>query len=83
MADQSHVISWLDVEVDRNLTITERPLCILDRQQRQLRERVVKLVKVQWEHHNPDEATWEQEGVFHELYPYLFTPEELEGEFPF
>ena len=33
VADPSHVISWQEVEVDRNLTLMERPLCILDRQQ--------------------------------------------------
>ena len=44
VADPSHVISWQDVEVDRDLTLAERPLCILDRQQRQLRGRVVRLV---------------------------------------
>ena len=26
----------------------------------------------------PEEATWEQEGVFRELYPDLFSSEELE-----
>ena len=83
VADPSHVISWQDVEVDRNLTLEERPLCILDRQQWQLQGRVVRLVKILWEHHSPEEATWEQEGVFRELYPDLFSPEELEGEFPF
>ena len=82
VADPSHVINWQDVEVSRNLTLAERPMCILDRQQRQLRGRVVRLVKVQWEHHSPEEATWEQEGTFRELYPDLFTPEELEDEFP-
>ena len=61
--DPNHVINWDVIEVELEGEIQIEPLCILDRKVRVLQNRVVGQVKVQWEHYNPDEATWELEDT--------------------
>ena len=51
----------------------ERPREILDVQERLLRNKVIPLVKVLWEHHRVEEATWELEADLKKKYPELFT----------
>jgi len=49
-------------------------VAILDRSERRLRSKIVPLVRVQWEHHNVEESTWEREADMRERYPDLFLP---------
>jgi hypothetical protein len=49
------------LDVREDLTITERPIKILDTLTRVMRNRVIKMCKVQWSNHVEDEATWERE----------------------
>ena len=51
----------------------ERPRKILDVQERVLRNKVIPLVKVLWEHQGVEEATWELEAEVKKRYPELFT----------
>ena len=51
----------------------ERPRKILDVQERVLWNKVIPLVKVLWEHHGVEEATWELETDVKKRYPELFT----------
>ena len=44
------VISLDDIQVDEGLNYVERPVSILDRKTKGLRNKEVKLVKVQWQH---------------------------------
>ncbi|XP_024030473.1 uncharacterized protein LOC112094257 [Morus notabilis] len=46
---------------------------ILDRKIKSLRHCEIPLVKVSWQHHGVEEATWELETMMQEQYPYLFT----------
>jgi hypothetical protein len=71
------VIDGLDVKED--LTITERPIKILDTLARVTRNRIIKMCKVQWSNHAEDEATWEREEELKEDYPHLFDPSESRG----
>nr|CAD1837511.1 unnamed protein product [Ananas comosus var. bracteatus] len=50
----------------------EGPVRILARESRELRNRVIPFVKVQWSNHEEREATLEPETVMKESYPYLF-----------
>ena len=45
---------------------------ILDHDVRKLRNREVPVVKVQWDHHSEEEATWELESVMRQAHPHLF-----------
>jgi hypothetical protein len=44
----------------------------LDRKNKQLRNRAIGLVKVQWTWYGPEDATWEHEEVMRAEYPHLF-----------
>ena len=60
-----------EVEIERDATIRRAPTCILGLEIKKLRNREVKLVKVQWGDDESD-ATWETEGKLRSLYPFLF-----------
>ena len=51
MVDDSVVVSLDDIQVDEYLNYVERPVAILDRKTMALHNKVVYLVKVQWQHH--------------------------------
>ena len=48
------------------------PVRILDRKRKQLRNRAIELVKVQWTWYGPEDATWEHVDVMRAEYPHLF-----------
>jgi len=70
--DPSHVLSQPPIGLQQDLTYEERPLRIIDRQERRLRSKVIPLVKVWWENHSGGEATWEKEDDMRQTYPDLF-----------
>ncbi|GAV57794.1 Chromo domain-containing protein [Cephalotus follicularis] len=70
--DPSHVLDYDTVPVQDDLSYEELPVRILDRKARTLRNRTISMVKVQWQFHKPDEATWEREKDIRERYPHLF-----------
>jgi hypothetical protein len=59
IADLSHNIQWKELQVSDEGVITVEPLRILERRVRQLRNRLVDQVKVQWDKYSPGSATWE------------------------
>jgi hypothetical protein len=67
------------LHVKEDLTITERPIKILDRLTRVTRNRTFTMCKVQWSNHAEDEATWEREEELKVEYPHLFDPSESRG----
>lgn len=70
--DPQHVIDIESLQIDEDITYAEGPIQILDRHEKQLKSRVIPLVKVLWQHHNVQEATWEKESEMFEKYPELF-----------
>ena len=52
----------------------------MDRKIKTLRNKEVRLVKVQWEHLRGSEWTWDSESEIGEQYPELFSEHEFEGE---
>ena len=70
--DPSHIIDLENLEVEPNLTFSEQPVRILDRSTKQLRNKVVPLVKVLWRNQHVEEATWETEADMRAKYPHLF-----------
>src|SRR5262249_751603 len=71
-SDPSHILEAKAVQFGPDLEYREKPIQILDRQERKLRSRVIPMVKVLWSNHGIDEATWERESEIQELYPELF-----------
>ena len=67
--DTSHILSQEPVEVQTNLTSEERPVRILDREEKVLRNTTIPLVKVLWRNHTVEEATWELEEEMRKCYP--------------
>ena len=50
----------------------ERPVAILNRKTKDLRNKRIELVKVQWQHRKGSEWTREPENEMREHYPKLF-----------
>ena len=71
--DVSHILDWQELNLQENMKYEERPREILDVQERMLWNKVIPLVKVLWEHHGMEEATWELEADVKKKYPELFT----------
>ena len=57
--DESHILLVQDVQVQLDLTYDKESKAIIDREVKQLRTKQVPLVKVLWQHHDMEEATWE------------------------
>ena len=57
--DPTHVVDWGEITVDTNGTFEEGPVRILDSQDQVLRCKIVRLVKVLWQHRGVEEAMWE------------------------
>jgi hypothetical protein len=45
---------------------------ILGMSERVIRNKKIKMCRVQWSHHIEDEATWEREDELRKTYPDLF-----------
>ena len=70
-----------EAEVEREATIRKIPTRILGTEVKKLRNREVKLVKVQWSDAEGD-ATWETEARIRTAYPFLFEGTSLIFHFP-
>ncbi|XP_076900990.1 uncharacterized protein LOC143555300 [Bidens hawaiensis] len=62
-----------DIQIDDKLNYIEEPVAILDQKEKQLRNKTVKQVKVQWKYRKRSEATWEFENEMSKNYPQLFS----------
>ncbi|XP_028072519.1 uncharacterized protein LOC114274745 [Camellia sinensis] len=72
LRDPKHVVDYEDLEVHEDLSYEEQPVQILDRRDQILRNKTIPLVKVLWQNHRIEEATWETEGQMRAKYPHLF-----------
>ncbi|XP_058099828.1 uncharacterized protein LOC131244201 [Magnolia sinica] len=71
--DESHIVSWEQIELTDDASYTEEPIRILDHKEQVLLTKTIPLVKVLWSHHGEEEATWEREAEVKEKYPHLFS----------
>jgi hypothetical protein len=60
------------IQVEPEGVLQVHPVRILDRKRKQLWNRAIELVKVQWTWYIPEDATWEHEEVMWVEYPHLF-----------
>ena len=61
-----------EVQLESDLTYEEKPIKILETEERVTRTKTIKCCKVQWNHHSEEEATWEREDDLKEDHPHLF-----------
>ncbi|KAL5570000.1 hypothetical protein UlMin_026575 [Ulmus minor] len=59
--DKSHVLEQEPIELHEDLSYEEKPVQILDRKIKTLRNKEIPLVKVLWRNKKTKEATWERE----------------------
>ena len=59
--DSSHVIRSKKVEIQKDLTYAVESVQILDREVKQLYNKMIPLVKVLWHNQHKEKATWERE----------------------
>jgi hypothetical protein len=62
-----------ELNLGRDLTYSERTVKILDTVERVTRIKVIRMCKVQWNHHTKDEATREHEEEFRSYYLDFFS----------
>ena len=72
ISDPSHVLETPEIELRNDLSYEEQPLQILGREEKELRNKTISLVKVLWRNHLVEEATWEREDQMRSQYPHLF-----------
>ncbi|XP_021991724.1 uncharacterized protein LOC110888508 [Helianthus annuus] len=71
LAEETAYIHYDDIEVDNSLNYAVRPLEILDRKVKHLRNKQIDQVKIKWEHKKGSDTTWESEEEMRHLYPTL------------
>ena len=59
----AHVVDWGWIIVDTGGTFEEGPARILDSRDQVLRRKIVRLVKVLWQHRGVEEATWGRDDM--------------------
>ena len=72
VSDPSHVINYDGLQIEGDLSFEEKPVQILDRKEKELRNKKVSLVKVLWRSKFVEEQTWELEDEMRKKYPELF-----------
>ncbi len=60
------------IEIQVDLTYVEKPIRILETDERRTRNRVICFCKVQWSNHSEEEATWEREDELKSAHLHLF-----------
>ncbi|GKV08457.1 hypothetical protein SLEP1_g20080 [Rubroshorea leprosula] len=70
--DPSHIINLEPIQLREDLTYDEHPIHILDFKERIMRRRTIHFVKVLWDNHSVEEATWELESKMRQEHPHLF-----------
>nr|GEU53405.1 retrotransposon protein, putative, Ty3-gypsy subclass [Tanacetum cinerariifolium] len=69
---QDSVITLDEVEINPESTFQEEPITILGRKSRQLCNKEIPLVKVEWKHQKGTSIRWEPEEKMGIIYPHLF-----------
>jgi len=72
LRDPFHVIEPTHVLLSNDYTYAERPIQIMNRRIKKLRNKKIPLVKVDWKKHGGVCATWEREDGMMKRYPELF-----------
>lgn len=66
----THVLNFEEIDVDERVSYMEIPIRIVDRAS--VGNKTIPLVKVVWQHHRTEGATWESEESMRRQYPRIF-----------
>ncbi|XP_022008037.1 uncharacterized protein LOC110907352 [Helianthus annuus] len=72
LADEAALVPLDDIELDEGLKYVERPIAIKDVKVKNLCNKTVRQVLVQWQHRKGSELTWETKDEMRKHYPFLF-----------
>nr|GEX28854.1 putative reverse transcriptase domain-containing protein [Tanacetum cinerariifolium] len=67
------VIPLDEVQLDDKFHFVEKPVEIMDREVKWLKQSRISIVKVRWNSRRRPEFTWERKDFFRRKYPHLFT----------
>ncbi|GJT15916.1 putative reverse transcriptase domain-containing protein [Tanacetum coccineum] len=73
LSDKSLVIPMKELRLDDKLNFVKEPIEIIDREDKQLRQSRIPIVKVRWNSKRGPEFTWEREDQIRAKYPHLFS----------
>ena len=72
VSDPSHILEAPLIELNEDLTFEVQPVGIVDQEIKELRKKVIPMVKVLWKSDTVEETTWETEAFMRKHHPYLF-----------
>jgi hypothetical protein len=73
-------IAYEDLDAKEDLSYQGYPIKILETSERVTQKKKIRMCKVQWGHHNKEEATWEREEELKAEFPSFFSdPSESRG----
>ena len=70
--DSTHVVDLEPLQLQPDLSYEEKPLRIIDTKVKELKTKQIPFVKVVWNHHGTEEATWEVEEKMRMEHSELF-----------
>lgn len=70
--DPSHIILHRRLPVCSDMSYLEYPVKIIDWQEKVTRNKIIPIVKVIWQYHSLEDATWELEDEIQDKYAKLF-----------
>jgi hypothetical protein len=62
-----------DLDATKDLSYQEYPVKIPETSERVTQSKRIKMCKVQWSHHNEEEATWERKEELKAKFPSFFS----------
>ena len=65
-------VEFGDIKLESDLAYEKKPVQIIDSKDRVTRNHVIKFLKVMWNNHSEQDATWEREDYSHEVYPTFY-----------
>jgi len=65
----TEIVEQQEISLEPDLSYVEHPVKILDQKERETRRNVIRMYKVQWNHHTEEEATWETESYLNQHFP--------------
>ena len=71
-SDTTSIVDLEDIEIQDGATYGKQPMKNLDTKEKVLHNKIIQLVKVLWQYHGLEEATWESELEIREKYLHLF-----------
>ena len=68
----SHILETPPIDLEEDLSFEVQLVAIVDQEMKQLRSKIIPMVKVLWRSDAIEEMTWETEASMRHHYPYLF-----------